>query len=81
MILGRITPELMASVPAEVREALGLEVDRVVAYEIEGTKVIITRTSLIIDENGDPDMFVNNFSTFTEWSDEHDAAYDVLATR
>lgn len=73
MILGRITPELMASVPAEVRAALGLEVDQVVAYEIEGGRVVMTAVEMDDDEvSGDQSLFLNNFSTFSEWATDAD---------
>lgn len=80
MILGRITPELMASVPVEVRAALGLEVDHVVAYEIEGGRVVMTAVSMDDEEvSGEQNLFLNNFSTFTEWATDADCeAYDDL---
>lgn len=73
MILGRITPELIAGVPDEVREALGMMPDRVIAYEIDGGRVVMTRVDLVDDEvPGEQNLFLNNFSTFTEWTTDAD---------
>ncbi len=38
MILGRITAEMIASVPDEVRDVLGLEPGGFVAYEVDGAR-------------------------------------------
>lgn len=73
MIHSRITSKAQTTIPRAVREALRLEVGDEVSYEIEGDRVILTRAA-------DQDPFIANFSTFTEWGDATDSAYDVLAT-
>jgi antitoxin PrlF len=73
MIQGRITAKSQTTIPRAVRLALGIKPGDSVAYEIKGNKVVMKR--LPTDAS---DMFVNNFSTFTEWSTEADSAYDQL---
>ena len=73
MIIGRITAKAQTTIPRAVRLALGIGPGDEIGYEIDGDKVVLTRVKL--DEK---DMFVNNFSTFTEWSDEYDSVYDRL---
>ncbi len=41
----------------------------------------MTRSPYPLDENGLPDPFVGNVSTFTEWADDHDRIYDQLRDR
>jgi len=71
MIHSRISSKAQTTIPRAVRDALGLKQGDAVAYQIDGDRVIMTRADA-------PDMFVNNFSTFTEWADEADSVYDVL---
>ncbi len=73
MIHSRITSKAQTTIPRAVREALRLEIGDELAYEIDGDRVVITRVI-------GPDPFVANFSTFTEWADEADSAYDVLGS-
>ena len=72
MILGRITADLLANVPDAVRAALDLHPGDLVAYQIEGDKVVITRSPYLPDDDGLPDTFVANYSTFWEWDSEAD---------
>lgn len=67
MIIGKITAKAQITLPKAVRRALGLKPGDEVAYEIDGDRVIMTA----VDEPGD-DMFLGNFSTFTEWASEAD---------
>lgn len=70
MIQSRISSKAQTTIPRAVRAALGLHEGDTVVYQIDGDRVILTRADA-------PDMFVNNFSTFTEWADEADCrAYD-----
>ena len=73
MIIGRITAKAQTTIPRAVRLALGVGPGDEIGYEIDGDKVILTRV-----KPDEKDMFVNNFSTFTEWSDEYDSVYDRL---
>jgi antitoxin PrlF len=74
MIQSRISSKAQTTIPRAVRAALGLREGDSVAYRIEGDRVVLTRAE-------PPDPFVGNFSTFTEWADEADSAYDVLGRR
>lgn len=72
MIVSRITADTLAAFPAEVVRALGLKPGDEVAFEVGLDGVFMTRAD-------EPDVFVNNFSTFTEWASEADCrAYDNL---
>lgn len=71
MIQSRISSKAQTTIPRAVRTALGLREGDTVAYQIEGNRVVLTRAE-------QPDPFVGNFSTFTEWADEADSGYDVL---
>jgi antitoxin PrlF len=73
MIIGRITAKAQTTIPRAVRLALGIGPGDEIGYEIDGDKVIMTRIN-----PREKDMFLNNFSTFTEWSDEYDSVYDQL---
>jgi antitoxin PrlF len=73
MIIGRITAKAQTTIPRAVRLALGIGPGDEIGYEIDGDKVVLTRV-----KPDEKDMFVNNFSTFTEWSDEYDSVYDRL---
>ena len=73
MIIGRITAKAQTTIPRAVRLALGIGPGDEIGYEIDGDKVVLTRV-----KPDEKDMFVNNFSTFTEWSDEYDSVYDQL---
>jgi antitoxin PrlF len=65
MIHSRITTKSQVTVPQAVRRALGLKPGDDLAWEIDGDSVIVTRA-------GARDMFIGNFSTFTEWDTEAD---------
>jgi antitoxin PrlF len=65
MIQSRISSKAQTTIPRAVREALGVKEGDVLAYEIEGDRVVLRRA-------GASDMFVGNFSTFTEWNTEAD---------
>jgi len=65
MIQSRISSKAQTTIPRAVREALGVKEGDVLAYEIEGDRVVLRRA-------GASDMFVGNFSTFTEWDTEAD---------
>lgn len=73
MIRSRINSNAQTTIPRAVRTALGLREGDTVAYRIEDGRVILTRAE-------QPDPFVGNFSTFTEWADEADSAYDILGS-
>jgi antitoxin PrlF len=60
-----MTSKAQITIPKAVRKALGIEPGDEVVWEIEGDRVIMSRA-------GGPDMFVGNFSTFTEWDSEAD---------
>jgi antitoxin PrlF len=76
MIMGRITAKSQTTIPRAVRLALGLKPGDSIAYVIEGDVARVRRVAA----NGG-DGFVNNFSTFSEWSDELDSVYDDLRPR
>ena len=73
MIQGRITAKSQTTIPRAVRAALGVGPGDSVSYEIRGKEVVMKRVA-----PPPKDMFLANFSTFTEWSSEADSAYDVL---
>jgi antitoxin PrlF len=73
MIQGRITAKSQTTIPRAVRAALGVGPGDSVSYEIRGKEVIMKRIA-----PPPKDLFLNNFSSFTEWSSEADSAYDVL---
>ena len=73
MIIGRITAKSQTTIPRAVRIALGVGPGDEIGYEIIDGKVSIKRVV-----SPPKDMFTNNFSTFTEWSDEYDSVYDQL---
>ena len=73
MILKRLEADKTAVVPAEILAALGLEPGDEVAIDVVGDRIVIAPA------DDYPDMFVNNFSTFTEWASEADCkAFDNL---
>lgn len=74
MLVSRITADTLAAFPAEVVAALGLMPGDEIAFEVGIDGVFMTRADA-------PDMFVNNFSTFTEWATDADSAFDELASR
>ena len=76
MIEGRITGKSQTTIPRAVRAALGVGPGDSVSYEIRGKEVVMKRAPK--KAKPEPDMFLANFSTFTEWSSEADSAYDVL---
>jgi antitoxin PrlF len=69
MIVGRITAKSQTTVPRAVRKALGIRPGDQIAYEIEGDRVVMRRVD---------DPFDAPLASFTEWSDDLDAAYDAL---
>lgn len=73
MIQGRITAKSQTTIPRAVRAALDVGPGDTVSYEIRGNEVVMKRAP-----RPPKDMFLANFSTFTEWSSEADSAYDVL---
>lgn len=73
MIVGKITAKSQTTIPKAVRNALGIKPGDAVGWEIDGDRVTIIKVNA---DEGDP--FMANFSTFTEWADEVDAAFDVL---
>lgn len=77
MIIGKITAKAQTTVPLAVRRALDLKPGDAVLYEIDGDRVMLSK----VPAEDEPDMFVNNFSTFTEWASAEDEAYNVLAAR
>ncbi len=70
MIEGRITAKSQTTIPRAVRTALGVGPGDTVAYEIRGKEVVMKRAPK--KAKPEPDMFLANFSTFTEWSSEAD---------
>lgn len=76
MIMGRITSKSQTTVPLAVRRALGVGPGDVIGYEINGSEVMLRRASKV-----SRDPFVNPYANFTEWADELDSVYDVLAER
>ena len=73
MIIGKITAKSQTTIPKAVRNALGVKPGDEVGWEIDGGSVTIIKVNAA---EGDP--FIGNFTTFTEWADETDAAFDVL---
>ena len=67
MIQGRITAKSQTTIPRAVRAALGVGPGDIVAYEIREDEVVMKRAPKPV-----PDMFLANFSTFTEWDSEAD---------
>lgn len=74
MIHSRISSKLQTTVPLAVRRALGIGPGDTIGYEIDGDRVVLTRAE-------EPDGFIGNFSTFTEWASEADRVYDNLDRR
>lgn len=75
MILGKITAKAQTTIPLAVRRALGLGPGDEIRYEIEDGRVILTR----VPSDGESDMYINNFSMFTEWASDADCeAFDNL---
>ena len=70
MIIGKITAKAQTTIPKAVRRALGLGPGDEIKYEIEDGRVILTRVDSA--DGAGPDVFVNNFSTFSEWDSEAD---------
>jgi antitoxin PrlF len=67
MIQGRITAKSQTTIPRAVRAALGVGPGDSVAYEIRDDEVVMKRAP-----KPAPDMFLANFSTFSEWDSEAD---------
>ena len=74
MIVSRLTAKSQTTIPRAVRRELGLKPGDVLAFELDNGRAVLTKLP-------EADMFVANFTTFTEWSSEEDSAFDVLATR
>ena len=77
MITSQLTTKSQTTIPRAVRQALGLKPGDAIVYEIADGRATLAR----VPEPVERDMFIANFSTFTEWASEADSAYDVLATR
>lgn len=75
MIVGKITAKSQTTIPKAVRNALGVKPGDEVGWEIDGDQVTIIKVNTA---EAEADPFIGNFSTFTEWADEIDAAFDVL---
>ena len=73
MIHGRITAKAQTTIPRAVRVALGVKPGDDVVWELEGDRAVVRRAA-----SDEPDMIVNNISTFAEWGDELDAVFDEL---
>ena len=65
MITSRLTSKAQTTVPQPVRNALKLREGDVLAYEIDGDRVILSKASPA--EREDP------FGTFSEWHSDADA--------
>jgi antitoxin PrlF len=64
MITSKLTSKAQTTIPAPVRAALHLDAGDVLAYSIEGGRVILTKA-----ERGPID---DPFASFDEWSSEAD---------
>ena len=71
MIHSRITAKSQTTIPRAVREALGIGPGDELAYEIRNGEVTLKAAA-----GNARDMCLANFSTFTEWADDLDNAYD-----
>jgi antitoxin PrlF len=67
MIQGRITAKSQTTIPRAVRAALGVGPGDSVSYEIRGHEAVMKRAA-----SPPQDLFLANFSTFTEWASEAD---------
>ena len=74
MILSRITSKAQTTIPRAVRAALGLGVGDRLIWRIDDGEVRLQR---MMRNNAD-DHHLNTFSTFSEWADELDGAYDNI---
>ena len=70
MIQGRITAKSQTTIPRAVRAALGVGPGDNVTYEIRDDEVVMKRA--VEAPKPERDMFVGNFSAFTEWDSEAD---------
>ncbi|HEY5208947.1 MAG TPA: type II toxin-antitoxin system PrlF family antitoxin [Stellaceae bacterium] len=71
MITSKITGKARTTIPQAVRIALRIKAGDEIAYAIEGDRVILTKTSVVILDN--------RFTTFIEWDSEADRrAYGKL---
>lgn len=71
MIKSRLTSKAQTTIPRPVRDALGLHQGDELAYQIEGERVIVTKSTVVPLD--DP------FALFEEWNSEADrAAYAKL---
>jgi len=71
VITSKITGKARTTIPQAVRIALRIKAGDEIAYAIEGDRVILTKTSVVILDN--------RFTTFIEWDSEADRrAYGKL---
>ena len=71
MIIARLQPDRSIMIPPELIAALGLQPGDEIAIDVVGDRIVVAAA----DEW--PDAFVNDFSTFTEWSSKADCeAFD-----
>jgi antitoxin PrlF len=74
MITSKLTNKARTTIPRSVRMALGVGPGDEIAYEIEGGRVVLTRSMPRNAWRGLP--LDDPFATFTEWdSPEDDAAF------
>ena len=64
MIVSKLTSKAQTTVPQPVRSALNLREGDALAYQIEGSRVILTRA--------EPQAVDDPFRTFEEWDSEAD---------
>jgi bifunctional DNA-binding transcriptional regulator/antitoxin component of YhaV-PrlF toxin-antitoxin module len=73
MIVTRLEADTPAVIPTELLAQLGLKAGDEIAIDLVDGKIIVAPA------DDWPDMFLNNFSTFTEWASKADSkAYDNL---
>ena len=71
MITSKLTTKAQTTIPQPVRAALHLAPGDEIAYQIDGSRVVLTRATSSLQD--DP------FAAFTEWSSEADkSAYADL---
>lgn len=64
MITSRLTSKAQTTIPHSIRTALRLKKGDVIAYSIEGEKVILSRVK--------PDSADDPFGAFSEWDSDTD---------
>ena len=70
MITSKLTSKSQTTLPQAVRRALNVQPGDEIAYEIEGSRVVLHKARL--------DPFDDPFATFTEWASDLDKVYDDL---